>query len=224
MAHQTPSPISRPLKVTLFLGCAGLLLSGCTSGTAPQATVTVTAAPETTTSPSASGTPAATSSSGTPGATGTPEAAPPTDASSSLAALLAAVETALANVPGEVTGIESENGGKSWEVTIFAADDTEHEIRLSADGTVVLAGPHDQRSEANEVNRYKALIASATLDYADAAEAMVKEVPQGFILELGLDSSAGTTVWEADVRDGSQIREVSLDAATGKVVKNEVDN
>ena len=74
------------------------------------------------------------------------------------------------------------------------------------------------------MNRYKALVASATLDYAQAAEAMIKVVPQGFILELGLDSSGGTTVWESEIRDGSQNREISLDAATGDVIKNEVDN
>ena len=150
MAHQTPSPISRPLKSIFFLGCAGLLLSACTSGTAPQATVTVTAAPDATASPSAPVASATTPSSGTPGATATAEAAPPTDAGSSLASLVAAGKTALAEVPGSMKGIESENGGTSWEVTIFSEDGAEHEMRLSADGTVVSTAPASSGREPSK--------------------------------------------------------------------------
>lgn len=222
MAHQKLSQASPALLLACFLGIAGLLVSGCTSRTPPQAATTVTA------TPGGSASPAAPEASPTAGSTSTPsggasqEGEPPAEAQASLASLIAAGKTALASVPGAIKGIESDHGGMLWEVTILSKDGAEHEVKVAADGSIVSETERKQLG-LTKVDPYKEFVDSVKLDFAQAAEAMIKAVPQGFILELGLDSSGGTNVWEAEIRDGSQNREISLDAVTGDVIKNEVD-
>lgn len=221
MATQPLSPNSSPLLFACMLGVSGLLLSACSGTTAPQATVTVTAPLSAEpTSPEAS-TPAA--STPAPSTGGTEESAAPDDAPEALSALVAAGKTALGEVPGDVTAIESHVTGRTWEVTVFSTDNVEHEMRVNAEGTQLVSGPTKERNSSVETRRYRSLIDSAKLDFAQAADAIIKEVPQAAIRELSLDSWRGTTTWESEVRDGSRMREVYVDAVTGKIIKNELD-
>lgn len=202
------------------LGVAALALAGCSGGqTPPQTTVTVTATPSQSPAPES---PAPSSS-----APSTPTVSPSqesgsTDASTRYAALIAAAKTAQGVIAGTVTSIESEDAG-TWEVSVFTKQDTEHEVRISADGTTVVSGPSEQRLGSNVLQRYRTLVDSAKIDVTAAAKAVEKESPQGLIKELDLDSWRGTTTWEAELRDGAQSREIYLDAATGAVLKNELD-
>lgn len=220
MAHPSRSQISRPMLFACFLGGAGLMLTACTAGTLPQATVTVTAAPSDAVSPSA-GAPSSESATSTDGATAEPEQ--PSDAPAALSALVASGKTALGKVPGDVTGIEAQIAGKFWEVTVFSSEGVEQEMRVNSDGTQVVSGPTKERTNSIEARRYRSLIDAAKLDYAQAAEAITQAAPQAAIRELSLDSWRGTTTWESEVREGTRTREIYVDAATGKIIKNELD-
>jgi len=115
--------------------------------------------------------------------------------------------------------VESENNGTRWEVEVVTDDGTEHKVDVSADGASVLRGPIEQQDSAADKAKHRDRVAAATLDYHDAVDALLKAVPNGRIDELNLDSERGTTVWEADVYDGSGTKhELSVDAATGTVL------
>lgn len=53
---------------------------------------------------------------------------------------------------------------------------------------------------------------------------MEKEVDGGTITEIALDAERSGIVWEADVRVGSEQRTVVIDADSGKVLSNQLDD
>lgn len=201
------------------LGVAALALAGCSDQTPPQTTVTVTAIPN---KSSAAENPAPSSSAPSTSTVSPSQESGNTDARARYAALVAAAKTAQGVIEGTVTSIESEEAG-TCEVSVFTKQDTEYEVRISADGTTVVSGPIEQRLGSNALQRYKALVDSAKIDATAAAQAVEKESPQGLIRELELDAWRGTTSWEAELREDAQTREIYLDAATGAVLKNELD-
>lgn len=102
-------------------------------------------------------------------------------------------------------------------------DGSEQKLVLSADGKSVTSGPTVESVDADdraENQRY----AAVNVDYQRALAAVDKEVPGGSIVELNLDTAGSTIVWEADVTAGTESRSVQLDASTGAVVSNKVDN
>lgn len=129
--------------------------------------------------------------------------------------------TAVAAVPGStLVSIESEHDG-TWEAQVVTADGAEHHVDVTADGSTVVGTPRlDDEDEADRA-KHRERIQAAVLDYAAAADAVRAEVPGGAVTELNLDADNGTTVWEADVIDGSGTKhEVTIDAATGEVLAN----
>ncbi len=57
-----------------------------------------------------------------------------------------------------------------------------------------------------------------------AVSAIEKEIPGGQINELSLDIENRRAVWEADVSTGSEQRSVQVDATSGDVVSNRIDD
>ena len=207
------------LPALTMLGVGVLALAGCSAQSPPQATVTVTSTP-TQVPVSESPTPSAPAPN-TPTASSSPDTGT-TTASARYAALAAAAKTAQNLSAGTVTSIESKDAG-TWEVSVFTKQDTEHEVHISADGSTVISGPSEQRLSSSALQRYRSLVDSAKIDVIAAAQVVEKESPQGLIEELDIDSWRGTTTWEAEVKEGSQSREIYLDAMTGAVLKNELD-
>ncbi|CAM3036957.1 PepSY domain-containing protein [Prescottella defluvii] len=184
----------------MIAGAALVALAGCGDDDGAQDSTTTT----TTTSATAAT---------TTGAAGT--AAPSTGT------LERAAVTAVAAVPGSVlVSIESEHD-RTWETQVVTPDGVEHHVDVSADGATVVGTPRiDDEDEADRAE-HRARVQAATLDVAAAAAAVLTEVPGGTVTELNLDTDKGTTVWEADVIDGSGTRhEVTIDAATGVVLAN----
>lgn len=134
-------------------------------------------------------------------------------------ALLAAAKTALDAVPDStVISIETEHNDTQWEVEVVTADGTEYEVEVSGDGKQVVSGPHEESDDAKDKAKHRDRVAAAKLSYADAVTAITDAVP-GRITELNIDTEDGVTVWEADVIDADNVKhEVSIDAATGKVL------
>lgn len=133
--------------------------------------------------------------------------------------LLSAAETALGKVgSGTVISIDSERQGKVWEVQIITSDGTEHEVLVSSSSGEVVEQPRAEKADAEDTSAVQA----ATVDYRAAVQ-KIRDVRSGTITELNLDKYRGTVVWEADVRHNGTKYEVKIDAASGKVLVNKVD-
>ncbi|WP_326548962.1 PepSY domain-containing protein [Mycolicibacterium sp. ND9-15] len=177
-----------------------LAVSGCASGNDQDADSAATA-------------PATTVTSSAP--------APAAPADPGIDALRRAASTATAAVPDStVVSIEKERDGR-WEIQVVTADGSEHEMDVSSDGAAVTMGPTAKIEDEADKAKHRDRVQAARVDYRVAADKVLSEVPNGTITELNLDSNNGTTVWEADVVDGSQTKhEVTIDAASGQVLQN----
>lgn len=153
------------------------------------------------------------------------DTASPDGADSSANAVVDAGRTGLAEVgSGDVISIQRKNQGDLWEVEVFTANGVKHEVEFSGDASAVVSGPARARQDAQGAAKSRARLDQATLDFEEAAQAIVSVVA-GQITELDLDDESGRVVWEADVVDPSGVKhEVAIDAATGDVVKNEIDS
>ncbi|MFM1724892.1 PepSY domain-containing protein [Rhodococcus sp. PAM 2766] len=204
MSYRNGSPSRTSAAALAVTGAALVALAGCggsDDSTQDATTTTSTATPTSTT---------------TATSTGTANAAAP-----STQALERAGATAVAAVPGSVlVSIETEHDG-TWEAQVVTPDGVEHHVDVSSEGATVLGTPRvDDEDEADRA-KHRDRVQAATLDFAAAAAAMLAEAPGGAVTELNLDTDNGTTVWEADVLDGSGTKhEVTIDAATGTVISN----
>ena len=208
----------RPLALTAATA-ATVALVGCS---APAEPVT-TPAPV----PSSSASESATEMSRAPSASATTEASSSPSASASSAAdgnaaLLAAAGLAAEEVSDStVVSVEAERDG--WEVHVVTADGGEQQLRTDAAGTEVIAGPTDDRPDADDRADNKEF-AGVDVDFSEAVEAIAKEIADGQINELSLDIENRRVVWEADVSTGSEQRSVQVDATNGEVVSNRIDD
>lgn len=201
----------RPLALTAATA-ATIALVGC-SAPAEQAT---TPAPV----PSSS---AGQSAETTPSASQTQEASPSagSDTQGNDALLAAAGLAAKEISDGTVVSIEAERDG--WEVHVVTSDGGEQQLRTDAAGAQVIAGPTDDRPDADDRADNKEF-ATVDVGYEDAVEAIEKEIAGGRINELSLDIESRRAVWEADVSTGSEQRSVQIDAGSGDVVSNRIDD
>lgn len=212
------STVAKPLALT---AAAGLLitLSACSGGSeqaGSPAPVTV--------SPPASSAPADTTS---------PSAAPSSEAPTSSAsssptrpagnqALLDAGALALKEVSnGTVVSIESERNG--WEVHVVTSNGGEQQVRTDLTGTKIVSGPTDDRPDADD-RAENQQFDDVKVDYREAVKTIQGEIDGGQISELSLDSDDGRTMWEADVSITSEQRTVQVDADSGDVISNRVDD
>lgn len=154
-----------------------------------------------------------------------PDSAPPRTATDANQALNDAGELALEQVADStLISIESENNGAQWEVQVVTSDGVEHEMDVSADGSELVGEPKVMDEDADDKQKHQDRVKAAKLDFKQAAEKILAEVPGGAIRELNLDGENDKTVWEADVKVDSEKRSVQIDAGSGDVVKNEIDD
>ncbi|MDJ0314632.1 PepSY domain-containing protein [Arthrobacter sp. H35-D1] len=208
-----------------ILAVATLALTGCTkpdSPTDPPPPVTATqsmteAAPQASDATQQSSEPAA------PGATADGATA---DGAASLSALVQAGRTALNAVPDStVTSLDMEGNGEGWEVEVTAADGTEHEMQVSADGASVLSGPTSEHDDAVDKARHVSRMKAASVDYEAAANKVLSIVPNRTVVELELDDENGTVVWEAEVRESPDAKySVLIDAGSGELIQKKHTN
>lgn len=148
------------------------------------------------------------------------QVAPPTGSG----ALVTAGDTALAKVSGgTVISIDAERNNTAWEVEIATNDGEEHKVYVSWDGKSIQSGPTAKHEDAEDKAENKHLVDGADLDYKRAAK-HISDARKGTITELNLDTERGTVVWEADVHSGGTKYEVTIDASSGKVLKNTPDH
>lgn len=207
-------------KILLLGASVGLvLLAGCTgepADNAPTGPPAATSAPATQpASPTASN-----ATSPTPSGSETPAAG---SSGASTETLLRAAKTAQTSVSGaKLTSIESE--GTDWVVTVTAADGTESELTVAGDGSSMTQGPRKDNDSARDKAQNATELKGAKLGYADAVGAVEDEVANGIVRQLSLDSEAGKVVWEVKVADAAVDRDLTLDASSGAVLSNKVDD
>lgn len=137
--------------------------------------------------------------------------------------LVAAGATALNKVgKGTVTSVDAEQGGRVWEVQVITSGGVEHEVDVSRNGKEVVPGPRTKREDAQDKAENRHEVRGVKLDYQAAAEKVIA-ARAGRITELNLDESRGKIVWEADVHRSGSKYELTIDAASGNVVKNKPD-
>lgn len=161
----------------------------------------------------------ATSGVSSTGSTGTTSTASGSTAPGVAAGDLAAAGKAALKAAGSGTiiSIEREDSGV-WEVKLAAADGTETEVHVTADGTVT-AGPETKADDADDKAENVRFLDAAKLSWSDAADKLTA-AQAGTVVELNLDDHAGGIVWEGDVIDSSGAKHsVAVDAATGAAVQ-----
>ena len=219
MRHLIPQTRSIAVLTAAAAVTAVLALGAC-SGQESASPTPSPAAPSTTSTAASSVSP---SSAGASSAAPSTAASGSATASSTTSAVLAAGATAEDKTSAIVASIESESNGTAWEVHLIGNDGSEQKLVLSADGETVTSGPTVESVDADdraENQRY----AAVNVDYRRAVAGIDKEVPGGAIVELHLDTAGSTIVWEADVTTGTESRTVQLDASTGTVISNKVDD
>lgn len=122
---------------------------------------------------------------------------------------------------GTVSSIESERDG--WEVHVVFADGGEQWLKTDPSGSQVIAGPTDERPDADDKAENREFT-KVDIDFVKAIEATAGEISDGRITDLNLDAENRQLVWEAEVSVGSEQRVVQLDASSGKVLSNRVDD
>lgn len=128
-------------------------------------------------------------------------------------ALVAAGRTAEGAVSDSwVVSIDYDDG--EWEVEVATADGTEHDVRVSSDGTSVLAGPDQDDTDEDDRRDNRDRLEAAELDHEAAATALLAAVADARIEELSLNSDRGNVLWEAEIAGG---QEHQIDAVTGEV-------
>lgn len=226
--------------LALTAGCAGETPVG---GSTPAASAPATApasSPAATSSASAPGSadPGSSASAtpndatASPGASASPSASPSASASASASPsgtatgspLLTAAETALVAVPGgRISSLESERGGQAWEVHVLTEDGEERQLRVSGDGSEVTSDTAENSDDDDRTENQ--VLFGAEVDHVAASEAVLAEVPDGVISELTLDEDDDDALtWEAGVQSGAERRDVTVDAASGEVLDNDLDD
>jgi uncharacterized membrane protein YkoI len=77
-------------------------------------------------------------------------------------------------------------------------------------------------SSPDDVNQ-AALAKSAKLTPVEAQKIALKKVP-GKVLETDLDKDFGTVVYDVVIYDGTTVKEINLDANTGKILNVALDD
>lgn len=148
--------------------------------------------------------------------TQTPTDAPTTPAPSSTGTAAQAIEAALAAVPGDVVEIDAEDDG-TWSVLVRTADAAGTELYIDpVTGEVLREEPESVPSEARD--------AAPAVTAIDAIDAVLAAAPDAQIRDLDLDTQQGVMTWEVQVQDSRGSVEYSLDATTGDILREELDD
>ena len=84
-------------------------------------------------------------------------------------------------------------------------------------GLMITAAPALAKGPG-DVDQLKQAVAAAKISVAQAIEAAQKEVPGGKVIEAGLEAEKDATFYEVVVLSGEAVKEVKVDATSGKVL------
>jgi uncharacterized membrane protein YkoI len=136
-----------------------------------------------------------------------------------------AVDAALKTVPGKAEEVEldDEHGRTAWEIDVLAENGARRDVTVDAATGKVLTSRADDRDDDDDDRDDAAALRKAKVTAPAAADAALKAV-SGRVTSADFETEHGRAVWEVDVtgEDGAE-HEVTVDAMTGKVLNQEVD-
>ncbi|SET82391.1 PepSY domain-containing protein [Nonomuraea wenchangensis] len=120
----------------------------------------------------------------------------------------------------KVLSVQSNNGGRLWEVQLAGPDGTERLLEVDDLGRV--SGVRVKDTGQGEKARVLGISKDARLSFDDAAAKVSSVVPEGRITHMSLDRYGDDAlVWDADVLTSEGVwRGVKVDARSGAVTKN----
>ncbi|MEV5557126.1 PepSY domain-containing protein [Nonomuraea wenchangensis] len=120
----------------------------------------------------------------------------------------------------KVLSVQSNNGGRLWEVQLAGPDGTERLLEVDDSGKV--SGVRVKDTGQGEKARMMGISKDARLSFEDAAAKVSAAVPEGRITHMSLDRYGDDAlVWDADVLTSEGIwHGVKVDARSGAVTKN----
>jgi uncharacterized membrane protein YkoI len=128
-----------------------------------------------------------------------------------------AAAIALQRVPGgTVVDVDpgSQEGRAVWEVLVRRPDNSGLELYINATTGVVL------RQERESLPR-EALGPGPVVTVQQAIATATAAASGGRVIAIDLDTENGRTVWEVDMAGSGGRRTISIDAATGRILKQE---
>ena len=152
-----------------------------------------------------------------PGMTSPGMESPGTASPGGLADIERVGRAAMEAVPGgTIIELDADDEGKMWDVTVAAEDGAVQTMKIDAESAKVTSSPTPKRDGDKE--KARELVQAAKIDYAQAAEKMLGEVPGGRITMLELETADGGAVWKGEVTDEQgEKREMRVNAETGEV-------
>lgn len=137
--------------------------------------------------------------------------------------MLAAGRTAQSRLGGTVVTIDWERS--AWEVTVVMDDGSEHDIVLSSAGSEVIAGPFDEREDAEDLSENQAMVQAATSTYAEAVQIAHDAASNGVLHDLDLELEYGQATWEASYHTAAGAPEKTVIVAdNGEIIYNGIDD
>ncbi|SDN58278.1 Uncharacterized membrane protein YkoI [Psychrobacillus sp. OK028] len=136
-----------------------------------------------------------------------------------------AKEIALKEVKGTLESVELEkdNGKTFYEVDIDGEKSKEYEVRVDAYNAKVLNVREDNDDQDDHDENEKVAANTKLITEAKAIEIAQKQI-KGTVLEIELDSDDGRYEYEIELRTAKGDAEFTIDASTGKILENELDN
>ena len=177
--------------------------------------------------------PTATSSGpGDPGDAGDPTSEPVADPSAAgadeTAALLAAGTTGERSV-ADSTVVSIDRTTAGWHVGVVTPDGVEHEMDVALDGKSLVSDPVVEPADSDDAAdraEQQQVLQAAKLGHVAAVRAALDASPGSRVTEADLGSEdGGQPTWEIQVVDAQQLeRTITVDAVTGDVVRDEVED
>ncbi len=116
--------------------------------------------------------------------------------------------------------LEMEDGKPTYSVMLLQGDKLmEADIDAVSGKAVKVAEEKLDTEEAKELAETKQALGAAKQTFAQALEAVGKEVKDGKVFKIELEMEAGQPIYEVVLLQGDKVMKTALDAVSGKVLK-----
>lgn len=126
----------------------------------------------------------------------------------------------------DITSLELEKSFRGPVYKVEGIDELrEYQVTINAKNKKIIQNSEEELDEEdqNEITRKNESLDLDKLISVKKAASIAENAAKGDSIEFNLEKDLGTTYWEVKVKNGSQEKEVKIDAQSGKVLKVESD-
>jgi Predicted membrane protein len=126
----------------------------------------------------------------------------------------------------DITSLELEKSFRGPVYKVEGIDELrEYQVTINAKNKKIIQNSEEELDEEdqNETTRKNESLDLDKLISVKKAASIAENAAKGDSTEFNLEKDLGTTYWEVKVKNGSQEKEVKIDAQSGKVLKVESD-